>query len=56
VPFASHCKLCSYAEPKSFSQAKLAYFDFSSFNFITAGLYIEHAGDALSGLDNLIAR
>jgi hypothetical protein len=35
VPCASHCKLCSYAEPKSFSQAKLAYFDFSSSNFMT---------------------
>ncbi len=34
VPYASHRELCNHAEPKLFSQAKLAYFDFSSSNFI----------------------
>jgi hypothetical protein len=34
VPYASNRKLCNHAEPKLFSQAKLAYFDFSSSNFI----------------------
>jgi hypothetical protein len=34
APFTSHCKLCHYAEPKSFSSAKLAYFDFFHLIFI----------------------
>ncbi len=33
APFTSHCELCDCAEPKVFSWAKPAYFDFSSSNF-----------------------
>ncbi len=38
----SHRKLCNYAEPKPFSWAKLARFDFSWPNFYHAGSHTEH--------------
>jgi hypothetical protein len=39
VPYASsHCKLCNYAEPKSFSQSQTGFIlTFSSSNFIVQG-------------------
>jgi hypothetical protein len=41
--------LCHYAEPKSFSWAKLAYFDFFSSNFHMQGQILSTTGDSLRG-------
>jgi hypothetical protein len=48
VPFTSHRKLCNNAEPKPFSSAKPAYFDFSSSNFAVWNHILSTAGDALT--------
>jgi hypothetical protein len=49
-PFTSHGKLCHYSEPKHFSWAKPAYFDFSSSNFSMQDHIGTTTGDALSFL------
>jgi hypothetical protein len=48
VPFTSHSKLRNYDEPKPFSSAKPAYFDFSSSNFAVWNHILSTAGDALT--------
>jgi hypothetical protein len=47
-PFTSHLKLYNYAEPKPFSGAKPASFDFSLSNFSTVRYHIlSNGGDAV---------
>ncbi len=43
----SHCKLYSYAEPKRFSLAERAFFDFSLPNFTVPNHIWSTDGDAL---------
>jgi hypothetical protein len=48
APFTSHRKPRNYAEPKLFSWAEPAYFDFSSSNFKLQGHILSTAGDDVS--------